>query len=233
MSAEVPPAGTIVAWHATITLTTRLNVPHPKRRVPRLIGATRARALALIRASQLVLRAQGDGVANGTWTRVLRQSPAPGTLVAWHSVVVAAVTKPAAHPVRATTSTTTTSTTSPTTTTTYPGETTTSSAPTTTTSPTTTTTRPVTTTTRKPSKANDFRIGDATWYPYFPGRCASWFLPYGTRVNVRDLSTGRVIVCTITDREAARGNRVIDLNQYQFAQLAPLAKGVIHVRVSW
>jgi rare lipoprotein A (peptidoglycan hydrolase) len=37
----------------------------------------------------------------------------------------------------------------------------------------------------------------------------------------------------VTDKEAAHGDRVVDLNQSQFAQLAPLTKGVIRVKVSW
>jgi hypothetical protein len=88
-------------------------------------------------------------------------------------------------------------------------------------------------TVHKPSRSRDYRIGDATWYSYIPGRCATWFLPYGTRVTVRDLATGRAVVCTVTDREAARGDRVVDLSQTEFARLAPLAKGVIRVKVSW
>jgi beta-lactam-binding protein with PASTA domain len=236
---QSPAEGTLVAWHATVTITTRLSVPHPKRRVPRLLGLSRARALALMKADQLILRAGGAGASTGTWTKVLRQSPAPGTLVVWHAVVNVAVTKTPTRPVATTTTTnptTTTSTTPTSTTTTYPGETTTSTSSTTTTTtthPTTTTTRPVTTTTRKPSKSRDFRVGVATWYSYIPGRCATWFLPYGTRVTVRDLATGRAIVCRVTDKEAARGDRVVDLSETQFAQLAPLSKGVIRVRVSW
>ena len=76
-------------------------------------------------------------------------------------------------------------------------------------------------------------VGVATWYNYVPGRCASWVVPYGTRIWVKDLQTGRVITCLVTDREAARGNRTVDLNETQFSQLAPLGKGVIPVRVWW
>jgi len=235
---QSPPPGTLVAWHATITITTALVVPHPKRRVPDLVGLTRARAVALARSRELVLRTQGPGASNSTWTRIARQSPPPGTLVAWHAVVVVTVAKPPSRPVSTTTSTTTSSTTTTmagTTTTTTPGEVTTSTSSTTTTTVhVTTTTKPVTAATvHKPSRSRDYRIGDATWYSYIPGRCATWFLPYGTRVTVRDLATGRAVVCTVTDREAARGDRVVDLSQTEFARLAPLAKGVIRVKVSW
>ena len=79
----------------------------------------------------------------------------------------------------------------------------------------------------------DFRVGVATWYSYIPGRCASWYLPMGTRINVEDLNTGKVISCVVTDREAARGNRVVDLSETQFSELAPLGVGVVPVRVTW
>jgi len=129
-------------------------------------------------------------------------------------------------------STTTTTLTPPSTTTTYPGETTTTS---TTLAPTTTTTKPPTTTTtlKKPSRANDYRVGIATWYSYIPGQCATWYLPIGTRLVVRDLATGRAIVCLVTDHEASRGDHVVDLSETQFAQLEPLWRGIIHVKVSW
>jgi hypothetical protein len=93
---------------------------------------------------------------------------------------------------------------------------------------------PITTTTRpKKKRPKRYRIGDATWYADFPGRCATWDLPMGTRIAVRDLATGKVVHCIVTDREAAHGNRVVDLSETQFAQLAPLSKGVVVVRVSW
>jgi len=78
-----------------------------------------------------------------------------------------------------------------------------------------------------------YKIGVATWYDYVPGRCATWYLPKGTRITVSDLTTGKSIVCIITDRENAGGNHVVDLSETQFSQLAPLSKGVISVKVSW
>ena len=80
---------------------------------------------------------------------------------------------------------------------------------------------------------SNFKVGVATWYNYVPGRCATWYLPKGTRITVLDLGSGRSITCVITDRENHSGNHVVDLNESQFAQLEPLAKGVISVKVSW
>lgn len=216
---QSPAPGTLVAWHASVAVTTGLGVAHPSERVPSLIGLSRARAAAVLATSQLRIRTQGPGSSSNTWTKVVYQSPAPGTLVAWHGVITATVTIVRAHP---------SSPPSTTTTTTYPGEPTTLP-------PTTTTTvaPPITTTTIPPSVSRDFRVGVATWYAYVPGRCATWFLPMGIHVKVLDLETGRSITCVVTDHEAARGNRVIDLSRTQFAMLAPLAKGVINVRVSW
>jgi hypothetical protein len=37
----------------------------------------------------------------------------------------------------------------------------------------------------------------------------------------------------ITDRENAGGNHVVDLSETQFAQLEPLWRGVISVKVTW
>ena len=79
----------------------------------------------------------------------------------------------------------------------------------------------------------DFKVGIATWYYYFPGRCATWYLPMGTRIIVEDLDTGKVISCLVTDREGARGDHAVDLSETQFAQLAPLSEGVLRVRVTW
>jgi beta-lactam-binding protein with PASTA domain len=78
-----------------------------------------------------------------------------------------------------------------------------------------------------------FKIGVATWYNYVPGRCATWYLPKGTKITIRDLTTGKAITCIITDREWHSGNHVVDLSETQFAQLAPLWKGVISVKVTW
>ena len=224
---QSPAPGTLVAWHASVVVTTALGVAHPRARVPSLLGLSRARADAILAANHLRIRTQGPGSASNTWTKIVRQSPAPGTLVPWNGTVVATVTIIRAHP--AAPPATTLSDPS-TTTTTYPGETTSS---TTTTVPTTTTIAPTTTTTVHRSVSHDYRIGVATWYSYVPGRCATWFLPMGIQVRVIDLETGRSITCLVTDHEAARGDRVIDLSETDFARLAPLAKGIIDVRVSW
>jgi beta-lactam-binding protein with PASTA domain len=262
--AQSPRAGTVVPWHFQATLTTSTQSPHGPRRVPRVLGLSRARTFAVLGKAQLFFTTRGPGSSDGKWRVVVRQTPRAGTRVRWHATIALVVStvkpkakpkpkpkkpvhvttttkapvkkpKPTCVPVTTTTNTPTTSSTLSTSTTT-PDESTTS---TTVVAPTTTTTIckvPVTTTTvkpKKPKKPKRYRIGDATWYSYVPGRCATWYLPMGTRITVRDLKTGKVIHCVVTDREAAHGDRVVDLNETQFAQLAPLAQGVVVVKVSW
>jgi beta-lactam-binding protein with PASTA domain len=248
-----PPPGTLVAWQATVTVTTSLSPAHAIRPVPRLAGLLKAQVFAAMRKSSLYFRTIGPGGANGTWVAAVGQSPSAGSMVRWHSTVVVTTTlvkpRPPAKstvkrprptttttkPPKSTTTTepatTSTSTTVPdSTTTTYPGETTTTSA--TTTSTTTTTTVPATTTTVKRAPVR-YRIGIATWYSYFNGQCATSYLPMGTRITVRDLASGRAVSCVVTDRQASSSGRVVDLSATQFAQLMPLWRGVVRVKVSW
>jgi beta-lactam-binding protein with PASTA domain len=248
---QSPKPGTVVPWHFQATVRTSLANPHGPRRVPRLIGLSRARTYAVMRRVQLFFTTRGRGSSDGKWIVVLRQSPRAGTRVRWHATVVLTVStrrpvvkKPVRRPVTTTTikkvikrtCTPVTTTTPPTTsvpvstTTTIVGATTTTVAPVTT----STICRPVTTTTvKRTKKAVKYRIGDATWYRYIPGHCATWYLPRGTRITVRDLATGKVIHCIASDREGAHGNRVVDLDAQQFAELAPLSRGVLVVKVSW
>lgn len=79
----------------------------------------------------------------------------------------------------------------------------------------------------------DSAVGVATWYGWYPGQCASPFLPHGTLVTVTDLATGVTIHCLVTDTEAHNPGRVVDLSNWCFEELAPLSQGVITVRISW
>lgn len=205
---QSPAAGVMVSWHATVTLTTSKRPYQGLRRVPRLIGLTKRRVFAAAKKADLYFTTRGPGSARGNWIRAVRQSPAPGTRVAWHSVVVVVtrIAKPRAQTRRPPTTTSTSSTT--------------------------------VTTVRATEKATTrvrphSRVGVATWYRYFPGRCATWYLPRGTRIRVRDLQTGRTVSCLAFDREGARGDHVVDLSQTDFRRLEPLSRGVIDVKVTW
>ena len=217
VTGQSPAPGTRVAWHSSASLrvarVVSTTVARPTLvRVPALVGRARSAALTLLARDGLRAHPQGLGSTDGTWTSVVAQSPTPGTEVHRGTVVVLDTT-------RATAPTTTTS--APTT----PGGTTP------TTPPTTTTTHPVTTTT-KPA-ASRTRIGIATWYAYIPGQCATWYLPRGTRITIEDLATGRTISCLVTDRQDYSPGRVVDLSETQFAELTPLWRGVVRVKVTW
>jgi hypothetical protein len=219
---QSPAPGVLIAWHAQARIVTSMKPFVGPRRVPKLIGLSKAAVYKAMHDAGLFFDTTGPGAFSGTWTRAVGQNPAAGTVVKFESVVLVHVALPVV-PKKPTPKPTTSTTT--TTTTTIPGETTT-------TLPGETTTVPATTTTLKPAPKR-YVIGVATWYSYVPGRCASPTLPFGTHVRVQNLATGKTIACVVTDRENASYPRVIDLSMTQFAQLSPLGKGVIRVRVSW
>jgi serine/threonine-protein kinase len=73
---------------STTTSTTTTTVPgHPARAVPSLVGKDPAQVYALMKAAELYYVTLGPGSQNGTWHKVLTQSPAAGTMVPWHSSV--------------------------------------------------------------------------------------------------------------------------------------------------
>lgn len=62
--------------------------------------------------------------------------------------------------------------------------------------------------------------------------CASWNFPFGTRLKVTHLATGKTVVCRVNDRgPAKRLGRLIDLTQGAFRKIAPLRLGLIPVKV--
>ena len=192
--------------------------------MPNFVGMGRASVLSEMYSAQLYYKTQGPGANSTSWTRVVGEIPAAGTMIhPFSTVILDVTTAPASAPVVHATPKT-------------PVVHATTKAPVKLDAVTRSTARPrPRPSTRKVAVAStaNQRVGVATWYSYIPGRCATWFLPMGTRVNVEDLSNGHVISCVVTDREAARGARVVDLSETQFAQLAPLGVGVVPVRVTW
>ncbi len=77
------------------------------------------------------------------------------------------------------------------------------------------------------------RVGVATWYAWHPGQCATSYRPKGSRIWIRDLATGKVISCIVTDYQQPNPGRVVDLNETSFQELAPLWRGVVEVEVTW
>ncbi len=107
--------------------------------------------------------------------------------------------------------------------------------PTTTTTTTTTTTAPPTTPlapAADPEPApTHTQTGRASWYAGRKGKCAHRTIPLRTVLRVVNLANGKETRCTVTNRGPFRGDRVLDLTKATFAELAPVSKGVIHVRI--
>ncbi|MGZ6545846.1 MAG: ubiquitin-like domain-containing protein [Actinomycetota bacterium] len=77
--------------------------------------------------------------------------------------------------------------------------------------------------------------GQATWYdpPWSGLTAASPWIPFGTRVTVTDLASGRTVIVTIDDRGPFSPGRIIDLSPEAFSVLSPLGRGVLNVRLGW
>jgi uncharacterized protein YabE (DUF348 family) len=77
--------------------------------------------------------------------------------------------------------------------------------------------------------------GKATWYdpPWSGLTAASPWIPFGTRVTVTDLASGRTVIVVIDDRGPFGPGRIIDLSPEAFSLLAPLGRGVLDVRIDW
>ncbi|HEX3622528.1 MAG TPA: septal ring lytic transglycosylase RlpA family protein [Acidimicrobiales bacterium] len=77
-------------------------------------------------------------------------------------------------------------------------------------------------------------LGLASWFDAPPGTCAHRDLPLGTIVKVTRVATGASTTCRVSDRGPSTAtNRVIDLSQGTFAELASTDAGVIEVRIEW
>jgi len=70
---------------------------------------------------------------------------------------------------------------------------------------------------------------------YYPGRgggltAAHKTLPFGTRVRVTDLKTGRSVVVTINDRGPFNRGRILDLCTRAARALGMIGRGVVYIR---
>lgn len=89
--------------------------------------------------------------------------------------------------------------------------------------------------------------GEASWYgPAFAGRptangeifdpsaltAAHPTLPFGTRVEVRSIDTGRTVVVRINDRGPFVGGRIIDLSRAAAEAIGLIGSGVAPVRLT-
>jgi rare lipoprotein A (peptidoglycan hydrolase) len=192
--------------------------------MPNFVGMGRSSVYAEMFRAQLYFKTAGTGANTSSWVRVVAELPAAGTLVPLLSTVTLEVTTVplVAAPVKRVVTAAVV-------------------------------TRPVTKkstvkvdaivktvtatpTTKKRAVHHEvatYRKGVATWYSYIPGQCASWYLPKGTVITVVDLRNGHSVKCRVTDHEEAHGDRVVDLSETQFLDLAPLGVGVVPVKVTW
>jgi rare lipoprotein A len=90
------------------------------------------------------------------------------------------------------------------------------------------------------------QVGTASFYAHrFHGRrtasgarydmhamtCAHPTLPFGTRLRVTDLDSGRSVVVTVTDRGPFAHGRIVDVSYAAAKQLGMVKRGVARVRV--
>ncbi len=61
--------------------------------------------------------------------------------------------------------------------------------------------------------------------------CAHRTAPFGTRLRVTDLETGRAVIVTVTDRGPFVRGRVVDLSLAAARELGMVHRGVARVRV--
>ncbi|HEX2179279.1 MAG TPA: ubiquitin-like domain-containing protein [Actinomycetota bacterium] len=75
--------------------------------------------------------------------------------------------------------------------------------------------------------------GKASWY-HQPGLMAAHrTLPFGTKVRVTNVATGKQVTVTIRDRGPYIDGRILDLSDTAFNQLSPKSRGVLNVKIEW
>jgi len=97
-----------------------------------------------------------------------------------------------------------------------------------------------------PARSSSGEVGVASFYgKHFHGRttasgerydmhaftCAHPSAPFGTRLRVTDLESGRAVVVTVTDRGPFTGGRIVDLSLAAARKLGMVKRGVTRVRV--
>ncbi len=61
--------------------------------------------------------------------------------------------------------------------------------------------------------------------------CAHRTAPFGARLRVTDVETGKSVVVTVNDRGPFRRGRIVDLSLAAARQLGIVKRGVAHVRI--
>lgn len=62
--------------------------------------------------------------------------------------------------------------------------------------------------------------------------CAHMTLPFGTKIRVTNINTGKSVIVEVTDRgNFGKYGRVVDLSEGAFKKIASLKQGVVKVKV--
>jgi uncharacterized protein YabE (DUF348 family) len=72
--------------------------------------------------------------------------------------------------------------------------------------------------------------GRASWYGANPKTTAHKTLPFGTKLRVTNLETGKTTMVTVADRGPYAAGRIVDLSTDAFKAIAPLWQGTIPVK---
>jgi rare lipoprotein A len=97
----------------------------------------------------------------------------------------------------------------------------------------------------KPKHKPTIQIGQASWYDYKDGSktasgqkisakaltAAHRTLPFGSKLRVTNIRTGRSVVVVVNDRGPFHGKRIIDVNRRAAQKLGLISAGVAQVRV--
>lgn len=85
------------------------------------------------------------------------------------------------------------------------------------------------------------QYGIASWYNYdltnykdygkFNSTCASRFFKRGTMLKVKNIKNDKEVICRVNDY-IEHPERVIDLSQFAFEQIAPLSQGLADVEIT-
>ncbi|PIY95885.1 MAG: hypothetical protein COY66_05715 [Candidatus Kerfeldbacteria bacterium CG_4_10_14_0_8_um_filter_42_10] len=73
--------------------------------------------------------------------------------------------------------------------------------------------------------------GQASWYPESGLVAANNDFPIGTELAVTNLANGKIVIVTVVSTGPYAPNRIIDLSDDAFQELAALSEGVIEVKV--
>lgn len=76
------------------------------------------------------------------------------------------------------------------------------------------------------------RAADGSRFDAYGATAAHPWLPFGTRLLVKNRNNGREVAVTITDRGPYAGGRILDLSYGSFSRIAPPSQGEASICIS-